>query len=138
MYTPRLVLADDHSGTAELLRGLLQSEFDVIAQVQDGRALVSAAERLSPDVIVSDISMPGLDGIAAARAILLRNPAARIVFVTVHNDPVLVERGLETGALGYVVKSTAGEELVPAVRSALRGERHISQIAYPVGSTRTL
>ena len=68
MSHPRLLLADDHRETAELLRGLLQPEFDVIAQVQDGLALVSAAERLSPDVIVSDISMPGLDGIAAAAA----------------------------------------------------------------------
>jgi DNA-binding NarL/FixJ family response regulator len=132
MYHPRLVLADDHNGTAELLRDLLEPEFDVVAQVQDGFALVIAAERCSPDVIVSDISMPGLDGISAAAAILRRNPAARIVFVTVHNDPILVERGLETGALGYVVKSTAGEELLPAVRSALRGERHISPVACPV------
>ena len=136
MSQPRLVLADDHIGTAELLRGLLQPEFDVIAMVRDGLALVSAAERLSPDVIVSDISMPGLDGITAAIAILHRNPAARIVFVTVHNDPILVERGLETGALGYVVKSTAGDELLPAVRSALRGERHISPVVCPVGVTR--
>ena len=136
MSQPRLVLADDHIGTAELLRGLLQPEFDVIAMVRDGLALVSAAERLSPDVIVSDISMPGLDGISAATAILRRNPGARIVFVTVHNDPVLVERGLETGALGYVVKSTAGDELLPAVRSALRGERHISPVVCPVGVTR--
>jgi DNA-binding NarL/FixJ family response regulator len=136
MDHPRLVLADDHNGTADLLRGLLQPEFDVIAQVQDGLALVSAVDRLSPDVIVSDISMPGLDGISAATAILRRNPAARIVFVTVHNDPILLERGLETGALGYVVKSTAGEELLPAVRSALRGERHISPVACPVGVTR--
>ena len=137
MSHPRLLLADDHAETAELLRGLLQPEFDVIAQVQDGLALVSAAERLSPDVIVSDISMPGLDGIAAAAAILRRNPAARIVFVTVHCDPILVERGFETGALGYVLKRAAGDELVPAVRSALRGERHVSRRALcPGGATR--
>ena len=95
--------------------------------MQDGRALVSAAERLSPDVIVSDISMPGLDGIAAAAAILRKNPAARIVFVTVHGDPILVERGLATGALGYVLKVAAGDDLIPAVRAALRGERHVSE-----------
>jgi len=131
MSQPRLLLADDHRETAELLRGLLQPEFDVIAQVQDGLALVSAAERLSPDVIVSDISMPGLDGISAAAMILRKNPAARIVLVTVHCDPLLVERGLETGALGYVLKRAAGDELVPAVRSALRGERHVSRVLYP-------
>jgi DNA-binding NarL/FixJ family response regulator len=126
MPRSRLLLADDHRETAALLRGLLQEEFDVIGQVQDGRALISAAERLSPDVIVSDISMPGLDGISAATVILRRDPAARIIFVTVHSDPLLVERGLAAGAMGYVLKLAAGEELLPAVHSVLRGERHIS------------
>jgi len=128
MSLPRLLLADDHREAADLLCGLLEPEFDVIAQVQDGHALVSAVERLSPDVIVSDISMPGLDGIAAARIILGKNPAARIVFVTVHCEPILVECGLAAGALGYVLKRVAGDELVPAVRSALRGERHVSDV----------
>jgi DNA-binding NarL/FixJ family response regulator len=127
MSQPRLLLADDHRETAELLRGLLQPEFDVVAQVEDGLALVSAAERLSPDVIVSDISMPCLDGMSAASLILQKNPAARIVFVTVSCDSLLVVRGFEIGALGYVLKRVAGEELVPAVRSALRGERHVSR-----------
>jgi DNA-binding NarL/FixJ family response regulator len=128
MAHPRLLLADDHRETAALLRDLLESEFDVIAQVEDGLALVSAAERLLPDVIVSDITMPGLDGISAAAAILRQNPAARVVFVTVHGDPILVERGFEAGALGYVLKRAAAEELVPAIHSALRGERHASQV----------
>jgi DNA-binding NarL/FixJ family response regulator len=75
---------------------------------------------------VTDIAMPGLNGIAAAARILASNPAARIVFVTVHNNPVLVQKGLATGALGYVSKLTAGEDLVPAIRAALRGERHLS------------
>ena len=125
MPRSRLLLADDHVENAELLRSLLESEFDVIGQVQDGRALVNAAERLSPDVIVSDISMPYLDGISAATAILDRDPAVRIIFVTVHNDPLLLERGLAAGAMGYVLKLAAGDELIPAVHSALRGERHI-------------
>jgi DNA-binding NarL/FixJ family response regulator len=125
MNRPRVLLADDHPGNAELLRTLLQPEFDVIAVVGDGRALVSAAEVLQPDVIVSDISMPELDGIAAAVAILLENPGARIIFVTVHGDTTLMERALATGAVGYVLKLAAGDELVPAVRAALRGERHV-------------
>lgn len=100
---------------------LLKVEFDVIADVEDGQALVNAAQQLSPDVIVTDISMPGLDGIAAATLILGRNPAARIVFVTVHDDPSLVERGLAAGGLGYVLKYAAGDELVPAVHAALHG-----------------
>ena len=128
MIHPRVLLADDHAETAQLLRGLLQPEFEVIGLVEDGLMLVIAAEQLLPDVIVSDISMPGLDGIEAAAAILRRNPAARIVLVTVHRDPLLVERSFATGALGYVVKSAAGEDLIPAVRSALRGERHVSLV----------
>jgi DNA-binding NarL/FixJ family response regulator len=136
MPQPRLLLADDHLETAEVLRGLLQPEFDVIAQVQDGYALLSAVERLSPDVIVSDISMPGLDGIAAAAQIVRRHPAARIVFVTVACDPLLMERGFEAGALGYVMKREASDELLPAVRSALRGERHVCRELSPDGGTR--
>jgi DNA-binding NarL/FixJ family response regulator len=138
MNRPRLLLADDHPETGELLRGLLQPEFDVIAMVQDGHALVRIAEQLSPDAIVTDIGMAGLDGIAAATVILRRNPAARIIFVTVHSDTSLVKCGLATGALGYVLKLAAGDDLVPAVRAALRGERHVSQILhYKNGTTRT-
>jgi len=141
---PRLLLADDHPATAELLRTLLQPEFEVVGQVQDGCSLVSAAERLLPDVIVSDISMPGLDGIAAASAILRRNPGIRIVFVTVHGDLRMVERGLGVGAMGYVLKVLAGDDLMPAVRAALRGERHVSQALHfldspvPMAQPRTL
>jgi DNA-binding NarL/FixJ family response regulator len=124
MGQPRLLLAEDHRDTAELLRRLLQPEFDVVGQVQDGLALVDAEERLSPDVIVSDIAMPGMDGIAAANCILRRNPQARIVLVTVYGDPVLEQQGFERGVLGYVLKRTAGQALLPAVRSALRGERY--------------
>jgi DNA-binding NarL/FixJ family response regulator len=101
----------------------LQTEFDVVASVGDGRALVEAAGRLSPDAIVTDVSMPGVDGIEAARRILARDPSARVVFVTIHTDPTLIEQGLAVGGLGYVPKVTAGEELVPAVWAALRGER---------------
>jgi DNA-binding NarL/FixJ family response regulator len=135
---PHLLLADDHTETRRLLRSLLEPEFDVVADVADGLALVRAAERESPDVIVTDISMPGMDGLAAATVILHDNPAARIVFVTVHADSMLVERGLATGALGYVLKFAAGDELVPAVQAALRGERYISRaLQYDSGTTRT-
>jgi DNA-binding NarL/FixJ family response regulator len=139
MSRPRLLLADDHPETAELLRTLLQPEYDVVAVVGDGPAMVSAAMRLSPDVIVSDVSMPGLDGISAAAAILRRKPATRIVFVTVHGDPVLVERGLAAGALGYVLKVVAGDDLMPAVRAALRGEQHVSEaLHFPLRIARAL
>ena len=127
MYLPRLVLADDHTESRAQLRSLLESEFDVVADVPDGRALVIAAGELSPDVIVSDISMPGIDGITAALAIRQQNPAARIVFVTVHGDTSQMERAWSAGALGYVLKFEAGDELVPAVHAALRCKRYVSR-----------
>ena len=131
MHHPRLLLAEDHADTAALLTGLLETEFEVVAQVHDGVALVAAAERLSPDVIVSDISMPGLDGIAAATAILRKNAAARIILVTGHADPLLAERGLAVGALGYVLKRTAGDDLIAAVRSVLLGTHYVSRTLLP-------
>jgi len=128
----RVLLAEDHTATAEQLGKLLQPHFDVVALVEDGRALVSAAALLSPDVIVTDISMPILDGIDATALIRSRDPAARIVLVTVHAEPILVERGLAAGALGYVLKDAAGDELVMAVRAALSGRQYVSrELSYP-------
>ena len=124
----RVLLADDHPAVAEDLCAVLEPEFVVIETVGDGYGLVAAAEMLTPDVIVTDIAMPGLDGIAAASEILRRNPHARIVFVTVHNDSEIVEKALAIGGLGYVLKLTAGEELVPATHAALRGERYVSPL----------
>ena len=126
MQRPTVVLADDHRGTAEQLCTMLQAHFDVVAVVEDGHALVSAAANFTPDVIVTDISMPGLDGIEASELIRRSEPDARIVLVTVHADPILVKHCLAAGALGYVLKDAAGDELVPAIYAALRGERYVS------------
>ena len=127
MYRPRVLLAEDHADTAALLRKLLGVDFDVIASVENGRALVDATERLSPDAIVADIDMPGVDGIAATALIRRNDPDARIVLVTVHSESMLVEAGLAAGALGYVLKDTAGDELVEAVHAALGGHRYVSR-----------
>jgi two-component system response regulator DesR len=102
-------------------------EFDVVEWVEDGHTLVKAAERLSPDVIVTDIEMSGIDGIDAAKLIRRRDPTARIVLITVHNEPVLVEAGVQAGALGCVLKDTAGDDPVAAVRAALEGKRYVSR-----------
>ena len=127
MYRPRVLLAEDHAETAARLRKLLGVDFDVIASVEDGHALVDATERLSPDAIVADIDMPGVDGIAATTLIRRHDPNARIVLVTVHAESMLVEAGLAAGALGYVLKDTAGDELVPAVHAALAGRQYLSR-----------
>ena len=121
-----MLLAEDHAQTAERLRKLLGTEFDVVGWVVDGSALVDAATRLSPDVIVADIAMPGVDGIEATSQIRRKNSDARIVLVTVHSELMLVEAGLAAGALGYVLKDTAGDELIPAVRAALGGHQYVS------------
>jgi DNA-binding NarL/FixJ family response regulator len=126
MSRKRVLLADDHAATIQHWRTLLEPEFEVVGTVSDGEALVDAAERLVPDVIVTDIVMPGMSGIAAASAILQRHPAARIVFATVHADHAMLRRGLAVGGLGYVLKVRAGDDILPAIRAALRGELHIS------------
>src|SRR5262245_30068731 len=91
---PRVLLAVDHPSTTLLLQELLASEFEVIGSVENGQALVAACAALEPDVIVTDIAMPVMDGFAATSEILHRDPAARVVFVTGHGDAVLAERGL--------------------------------------------
>ena len=126
MDRPRVLLAEDHPGVAEQLRRLLEPEFEVVATVGDGGALLSAADETRPDVVVTDIMMPGLDGITATAALLARRPGTRVVLVTVHDDVELAERGYAAGALACVLKLTAADELVPAVRAAIRGERQVS------------
>jgi DNA-binding NarL/FixJ family response regulator len=123
----RVLIAEDHESVARQLRRLLETECDVVAVVRDGPSLVAAVELLTPEVIVSDISMPGLNGLTAARIILERQPNARIVFVTVHDDRAMAQRALRLGALGYVLKDDASEELLPAVRAAQAGRQHLSE-----------
>jgi DNA-binding NarL/FixJ family response regulator len=126
MDRPRVVLAEDHAPVAEQLRRLLEPEFDVVAMVVDGDALIRAADEFRPDVIVTDIVMPGLDGIAATVELLARNRDARVVLVTAHEDSELTALGYAAGALAHISKHSAGRELVPAVRAAVRGERYVS------------
>jgi DNA-binding NarL/FixJ family response regulator len=130
MDRARVLLAEDFRAVAQELKRVLETEFDVIATVGDGHALVGAARALRPDVVVADISMPGLDGISAASQIIRAEPTARIVFVTVHDEPAIVQRSLDIGALGYVLKLWAADDLVPAVWAAMRGERHVTPMLH--------
>lgn len=125
MKRPTIVLAEDHPNVAEQLRKLLAGAFDVVGVVGHGEALVKAVLRLKPDVVVTDISMPGMDGIKAAQEILVHQPSAAIVFVTVHDDRALARKALSIG-LGYVLKTSAGEELVDAVNAALDSRPFVS------------
>jgi len=123
----RILLADDHPSFPEMAERVLGPQFEVVAKVGNGQALLEEAIRLKPDVIVSDISMPILSGIDAADRLKEHGSHSRIVFLTVHFDPDFVRRCLSTGAFGYVVKSRIATELVPAVRDALAGYIFISQ-----------
>src|SRR5262249_3968595 len=102
------------------------SEFEVIATVGDGHALVRTVQTMRPDVVVTDIVMPGLDGIAATVALLRKRPDTRVVLATVHDDPELAERGYAAGALGFVSKHHAGKEWIRGAGAALGGERYFS------------
>jgi len=120
-----IILADDHPHVATQLRYLLGETFEVVAVVDDGHALVQAAARLRPDMVVTDISMPGMDGIQAAREMRHHQPSLRIVFITVHDDVALARIAMEVGQ-GYVLKASAGEELVEAVNAVLGGGKFVS------------
>jgi DNA-binding NarL/FixJ family response regulator len=123
----RVLLAEDHQTVAELLRRLLDVECDVVGVVPDGHSLIAAVDTLKPDVIVSDITMPGCDGLAATVAILSRWTGARIVFVTVRDEPPIIRKAIALGALGFVLKDDASEELLTAVRAAQAGQSYLSR-----------
>lgn len=105
----RVLLADDHIVVAEGLQSLLSDKFDLVGVVHDGRALLDAAEELRPDVIVTDISMPLLNGIDAIRQIRSRRPDAKLIVLTMHADTELAVDAFRQGALGYLLKVSPGK-----------------------------
>jgi DNA-binding NarL/FixJ family response regulator len=123
---PRLLLADDHAIVADGLRYLLEPEFDLIAVVGDGAALVETAHRLKPDVIVTDISMPRLSGIEAARRLKAAGSCSKVIFLTMHMDVEVAAEALRAGASGYVLKHSATHTLSHAIWEALKGRQFIS------------
>lgn len=125
----RVLIADDHADVLDDIRDLLEPDFEVVGAVGDGRQLLIAAETLKPDVIVTDISMPGLNGIEASRRIIEKFPDSKIILLTMHNDPALIEQGFAAGALGYVLKVKANMELAQAIYQALEGKRFPTQPA---------
>jgi DNA-binding NarL/FixJ family response regulator len=123
---PTVLLADDNASVAVQIRELLEEAFEVVGVVSSSEALESAFERLTPQVVVTDILMPGEGGLAAARHILERHPGARVVLLSVIDVPALIRASVSEGVQGYVVKEDAADELVPAVGAALDGRRYVS------------
>jgi DNA-binding NarL/FixJ family response regulator len=128
MGRPRLLLADDHTLVLEGFRRLLEPEFDLAGTVENGRALLSAAHRLRPDVVLMDISMPGLNGIEAAKRLRKTEPDTKIIFVTMHSDPAYVSEAFRAGASGYVLKRSAASELVTAIQEVLKGRSYVTPL----------
>jgi DNA-binding NarL/FixJ family response regulator len=126
MRRARILLAEDSPAVARQLRLLLANVFDVSGFVDDGIALRQAFEHLRPDVLVSDISMPGMDGLQAIERLQEEFGPLHIVFVTVHADEALVARAMALGPCGYVLKPDAGEDLIAAVHSVLAGKPYVS------------
>jgi DNA-binding NarL/FixJ family response regulator len=126
MKRVRVLLADDHRIVAEGLKRLLETEFELIGIVEDGRALLASAREHKPDVIVSDISMPELNGIEAFEELKKDNPEIKVVFLTMHHSVAYARRALDAGAHGYVLKHSASEELILAVRAAAAGRTFVT------------
>lgn len=126
MTRPRILLADDHRIVAEGLKSLLSQDFELAGMVEDGRALVEAAKRLHPDVIVADVAMPHLNGLAALTQLKKIDPDVKVVFLTMHQEVEYARRAIEGGAAGFVLKHSAPAELVAAIRAALAGKTYIT------------
>jgi DNA-binding NarL/FixJ family response regulator len=122
----RVVLADDHQEVIAKVRGILGAEFEILEAAENGHQAVSAVLELDPDVLVTDISMPILNGLQAARSIRMANCRAKIIFLTVHEDLDFVAAALSAGAMGYVTKRRLSIDLVFAIHEVLKGNTFVS------------
>ena len=127
----RVLLADDSPSMLQAARRILEPEFEVVGTVEDGQAVLEAAESLKPDVLILDISMGLMNGLEAARFLTRIGSTAKIVFLTVHKDPEFVEEAFSAGAVGYVIKPRLATDLVVAIREALIGHTFVSPNLLP-------
>jgi DNA-binding NarL/FixJ family response regulator len=128
MRRARVLLADDHAIVAEGVARLLGTEFDLLATVTDGGALVEAARNLHPDVVVADMAMPVMSGLEALRRLRAEASDIKVIFLTMHADAVLAAQALRAGASGYVLKHSAGEELIRAIHEVLLGRVYLTPL----------
>ena len=126
MTRPTILIADDHKMFAQGLAGLLEDEFDLVGTVENGQALIDEAVRLRPDLIIVDIAMPVLNGLDAVRRLSQNNTGSKVVFLTMHADTRLLREAFQCGGVGYVLKQSAGEELLFALRQVMNGQPYIS------------
>lgn len=122
----RVLIADDHAMVLEAFRKLLEPSYDVVGTVTDGQALVRAAEALTPDLILVDIGMPQLNGLDAIERVRARRPGARLIVLTMNQDPDTAAEAIRRGAAGYVLKTSGSSELFEAVAEVLRGKTYVS------------
>jgi len=132
----RVLIADDHQCFLDRVLKVLEGEFTVVGAVTSGAQLVFAAGALEPDAVVIDVSMPDMTGIQALDAIRARGSHVPAVFLTAWNEPELIDAAWDSGALGFVIKTSMATDLLPAVRAALQGQRFLSDAAIrPVSHT---
>jgi DNA-binding NarL/FixJ family response regulator len=129
MRRPRVLLADDHQMLVDALKELLEPKCEVVGAVGDGRALLWAAEKLRPDIIVLDIAMPQLNGLDACQQLKPKMPNVKFIFMTMNEDPYLVGEAFRRGASGYLLKRAAGIELNAAIDQVLKGGTYITPSA---------
>lgn len=123
---PRVLLADDHAIVAEGLARIIGDVADLVGQVNDGVHLVEEARRLRPDIVVADITMPGMSGIDAMRELKADGSAARFIFLTIHAEGRLAAEAMRSGASGYLLKQAAGHELLHAIRAVMGGGTYLT------------
>jgi len=128
MQKPTVLLADDHTMIAEAFRNLIQADYQVVAVVGDGRALLQTALEIKPDVVVVDVGMPLLNGLSAAQQLKQTLRKVKIIYVTMNEDPDLAAEALRTGGSGYLLKSSAASELLKSIREVLRGGTYVTPI----------
>lgn len=128
MSRPRVLLGDDHTLVLDGFRKLLEDRCEVVGTAEDGRTLLRMAQELQPDIVTLDISMPQLNGVDAARKLKKILPRIKLIFVTMHADPAYVNEAFKAGASGYLLKRSAGSELLQAIQSVMDGQCYVTPL----------